>query len=234
MAPTHFGFSESKPTKKKGKKTSAHAYPMSTGAGTGTAYQMGYQLNPTVSLDETTDGSNSLTYSASSSQAGESTDSSLENLNLLLQDQDIHFQIARERIHDTEPTSNFNRGNSINTATDSLGYSDDDDEEGDLTAYAYSINAATTPVGSQPSDSHGHDGGGVSKRNRHTTTMKSSHFKSPVSAATSDLSCTGSNGTPNTPPPRHARKVISHDTEVWYAKWWMCGFTDALNLNTKC
>ena len=89
----------------------------------------------------------------------------------------------------------------------------------------------------QPSDSHGNDGGGFKKVEpspKGVTHKKTSSF-SPTSAIAPDLqSCSGSNSTPSTPPPRHsARKMMSHD-EVWYQKWWMCGFTDALNLNPKC
>ncbi len=65
--------------------------------------------------------------------------------------------------------------------------------------------------------------------------LSSSTNFSPTSINADLNSCTGSNGTLNTPPPRHSsKKSLSHDTEVWYQKWWMCGFTDALNLNPKC
>lgn len=91
----------------------------------------------------------------------------------------------------------------------------------------------------QPSDSYAHDGGSAfSKTGPSPKSINKVYKKFPVSSplsATADLnSCSaGSNGTPNTPPPRHsARKMMTHD-EVWYQKWWMCGFTDALNLNPK-
>lgn len=110
---------------------------------------------------------------------------------------------------------------------------------------------------SQPSDSFAHDGGSSYKSSSHGHGRGSVHvpapepsprnihhkhkklssaaFSSPQSISADLNSCAGSNGTPNTPPPRpSSKKSLSHDTEVWYQKWWMCGFTDALNLNPKC
>lgn len=63
-----------------------------------------------------------------------------------------------------------------------------------------------------------------------------SDFSSPTMVST-DISTPGSGSdrsgtpTPSTPPPRHVKKMSSDESEVWYQKWWMCGFTDALNLN---
>lgn len=62
-------------------------------------------------------------------------------------------------------------------------------------------------------------------------------FSSPACVASSDFSSGGGSGSSHTPssptPPRH-KKLPEEGTEMWYAKWWMCGFTDALNLNSKC
>ena len=63
-----------------------------------------------------------------------------------------------------------------------------------------------------------------------------SDFSSPTMVST-DVSTPGSGSersgtpTPSTPPPRHVKKMSADESEVWYQKWWMCGFTDALNLN---
>eukprot|EP00557_Chaetoceros_sp_GSL56_P014475 CAMPEP_0176484992 /NCGR_PEP_ID=MMETSP0200_2-20121128/4806_1 /TAXON_ID=947934 /ORGANISM="Chaetoceros sp., Strain GSL56" /LENGTH=277 /DNA_ID=CAMNT_0017881615 /DNA_START=841 /DNA_END=1674 /DNA_ORIENTATION=- len=63
-----------------------------------------------------------------------------------------------------------------------------------------------------------------------------SDFSSPTMVST-DISTPGSGSdrsgtpTPSTPPPRHVKKMSSDENEVWYQKWWMCGFADALNLN---
>lgn len=54
-------------------------------------------------------------------------------------------------------------------------------------------------------------------------------------ATSSTRSGTPTASTPSTPPPRHGKRMSAeeHDgVEVWYQKWWMCGFTDALNLNS--
>ena len=55
-------------------------------------------------------------------------------------------------------------------------------------------------------------------------------------ATSSTRSGTPTASTPSTPPPRHVKRMSAEDhdgVEVWYQKWWMCGFTDALNLNSS-
>jgi len=56
-------------------------------------------------------------------------------------------------------------------------------------------------------------------------------------ASNSTRSGTPTASTPSTPPPRHVKRMSAEDhdgvVEVWYQKWWMCGFTDALNLNRE-
>jgi len=146
----------------------------------------------------------------------------------------IHLMQKKEAMrYRNERGQNLSRGNS---AIDSLGYSDDDVSENDESMNISSWHNFHT-ISGQPSDSYGNDHGGFKKVEpspKGVTHKRNSSF-SPTSAMTPDLqSCSGSNSTPNTPPPRpSARKMMSHD-EVWYQKWWMCGFTDALNLNPKC
>jgi len=100
----------------------------------------------------------------------------------------------------------------------------------------------------QTSDSYAHDGGGQpkltsipatldSRRLSRISSDKSSYKNQPFSPGTmasSDvsLSSLGSNN-PSSPPPRYRRVSSDQATEVWYAKWWMCGFTDALNINSN-
>jgi len=96
--------------------------PTNTGAGMGTTYR----LDATTSVDETEDGNGSLTYSASSSQAGESTDSSLGDLGVLLEKEHQHHLTHDQRMkHGGANGGNFPRDKS--SGTDSLGYSEDDD-----------------------------------------------------------------------------------------------------------
>jgi len=85
--------------------------------------------------------------------------------------------------------------------------------------------------------------GSTSGRSTPTNTKnlktRKNSFHSPAGVASSDFSSGGGSGSSHTPssptPPRHAKKMMDKEgTEMWYAKWWMCGFTDALNLNSKC
>ena len=51
---------------------------------------------------------------------------------------------------------------------------------------------------------------------------------SPATVIQDGLDDSGSaSATPASPPPRYGKKI--EQTEVWYAKWWMCGFADAFN-----
>ena len=111
--------------RRKNKKSNPYQTPMSTGAGVGTTYR----LDPSTSMDNTEDGSVSLTYSVSSSQAGESTDSSIADLGVLLQmeaEQKHHLmqQQQAQRQRNSSLRRNFSREKSN---CDSLGYSDDDE-----------------------------------------------------------------------------------------------------------
>jgi len=159
----------------------------------------------------------SLTYS-SSSQAGESTDSEFDDDN--------------RRNHQNQEVSGY--------ASDSLKYSEDDE-----------------PYTGQTSDSNGNDGGcnrhimvfqnrqisdnssGGSRRTNIThskTKKKNKSKKEIISPATvlSDMSFSSGTNTGSSPPPRpYNRREITDATEVWYAKWWMCGFTDSLNINAN-
>lgn len=226
------GSSKFRRNRRKNKKSNPYHTPTSTGAGTGTAYQ----FSSTISVDDTEDGNGSLTYSASSSQAGESTDSSIIDTNgiflTLESEQKYHLmqqQKAQRLRHGNGGSSRSLRKE--NSAIDSLGYSDDDldcDESINFSSWN------TISGSGQQSDSHAHDGGGFNKcGNTPKSIANKQNDASPTSvAADINSCCAGSNGTPNSPPPRHdSRKKMSHHDEVWYQKWWMCGFTDALNLN---
>lgn len=264
------GLSKFKKNRRKNKKSPYHT-PTSTGAGIGTAYNIHNSSQNTSSTsmnsngcdDETNDGSVSFTYSASSSQAGESTDSSsIADVGVMLQLEKEHQHHIMQQQHAQRMRGqsghglqqqygnlnsqgshtqgrNFNREKS---GVDSLGYSDDEDNES-----VYQTNWTT--ISGQPSNSYAHDGGSSSYSKSGPSPKSITHKKngsatSPVSIAADLNSCAGSGSvsasggsgsasTPNTPPPRHsARKMMMGDnTEVWYQKWWMCGFTDALNLN---
>ena len=111
--------------RRKNKKNNPHHIPTSTGAGIGTAYQ----FDSATSTDYTEDGSGSLTYSASSSQTGESTDSSIIDVGIMLQlekENQYHLLQKKEAMRFKNGQQSLSRGNS---AIDSLGYSDDDDND---------------------------------------------------------------------------------------------------------
>jgi hypothetical protein len=250
-------------------------YQSPTNAATSTAASSQYTFgdgggSPELSgAAEFTDG-HSLTYSASSSQAGESTDSSLadiEFLRLVEREQQYHIsqkQTAQSFRRQDGSTGNgssssagFNRENSI--AADSLGYSDDGEYQnfqGMVAASghgnAHRSKTGTTSSG-QPSASNGHDGGARTSSNpkiifapaahsnptiksRSRTTATPSHKKTPHHSHSPTMVSTdiSNSGSTHTPPPRHVKRIgdDGNNNEVWYQKWWMCGFTDALNLNS--
>lgn len=202
-------------------------------------------LAPRASFDEDGhDGSVSLTYSASSSQAGESTDSSIADSSMFLEMEQQEHQLQKEQRNAQQircsPRDAAKEGSSV---ADSMTYSED--EEGRY--------YAQNDFPGQSSNSFGHDGGGfsddkkiffaaatgdyASHRRGRKSSSSSSHKQeslfSPKNVAASDSSF-GNNSNPSSPPPRHKRVISDQgSTEVWYAKWWMCGFTDALNLNSK-
>lgn len=193
----------SKVTNKRKSKSNPHHIPLSTGAGVGTGYP-----------SEVSDA-DSMTYSASSSQAGESTDSSSFDYGGFQ-----YLEKEQQRLRNNGMVGNYNRQNS---GVDSLGYSDDDFDGEPYQNYG-------TTIAGQPSDSYENDRRFYPKTSPSPKSI--THQKSPVSIAGDFHSSSGSTGTPNTPPPRHSsRKMTAQETEVWYQKWWMCGFTDALNLN---
>jgi len=177
----------------------------------------------------------SLTYS-SSSQAGESTDSSCDET-------ENRPKTHRERVksyHQRNPQRYGGMCREVSNAADSLNYSEDEES-----LYRQQEFLDTT---GQTSDSYAHDGGGQPKLTSIPATLdtrrlsrissdKSSYKNQPFSPGTmasSDvsLSSLGSNN-PSSPPPRYRRVSSDQATEVWYAKWWMCGFTDALNINSN-
>lgn len=82
------------------------------------------------------------------------------------------------------------------------------------------------------SSNRGPGGGGSFSRN------KKQQVASPSTMVSSDVSLSSSgthnnSNNPSSPPPRYRRVSPDQTTEVWYAKWWMCGFTDALNINSN-
>jgi len=195
----------------------------------------------------------SLTYS-SSSQAGESTDSSVsEGENR----PGTHSQRVKNyhQRNNSQQQQLPQRGGGgmmcreVSNAADSLNYSEDEES-----LYRQQHFMDTT---GQTSDSYGHDGGGHDiasqiygkltpipatldttrfSRTTHHKSSKPHHSQdySPNTMASSDVSL-GSMGSsnPSSPPPRHRPVNKELGTEVWYAKWWMCGFTDALNINSN-
>lgn len=238
---------------------------MGLGSTTGSTYTFDSSTDASVSTN-TNDGEGSLTYSASSSQAGESTDSSVAELYLLVENgresqQNQHLQkvIHAQGLHDSQlsPVPNGNRvatalerQNISNVSMSSFEYSQTDDDSAMPENYARIISGQ--PSGSQdhdgggmlftPADQGGEEDGRVTPRAIHSshhyyhsqsTPSNKSNGKrslnhSPATVAASELSH-GSCGTPHTPPPRHAKKISEDGTEVWYLKWWMCGFPDSLN-----
>lgn len=232
-----------------------------------------------------TDGSGSLTYSASSSvngsSAGESTDSSFADIMRVLDLDDsseLAAIMAKEGVSNADAmlmqqrtTSRRNRtGQTGASVTSSLNYSEDGESsisgEGGM---------PTQTTSGQPSDSGGPDGGGMggnimfqapsmpedgggrsSRGGSKSRTPKAGNASSlqrgggkprknvmPPSkterqSSLDDRSSSGSAATPTSPPPRampskksrsKGEKITDPDSEkVWYAQWWMCGFTDAL------
>jgi len=179
----------------------------------------------------------SLTYSASSSQAGESTDSSIAEFLLessALEKEQLLYLREKDLARRSRSGNLLREGSSV---ADSLNLSDDD-----------SIDIYNHPriITGQPSDSQGHDGGGFNdgatfkeaehyeygRRFRHPKrSSPRSHKKSmgrgvssPATVMTDGLDDSGSS-----PPPRYGKKIVDQQNEVWYAKWWMCGFADAFN-----
>lgn len=166
-----------------------------------------YRFDKSISADD----SESLTYSATSSQAGESTDSSVADLAALLQlekEQQHHImnlqnaqRLRRGKSSNGNASSNVNSilshvsnggGNGTNfrrekSGVDSLGYSDDDDFPEEHLQYS----DAWKTISGQPSDSYANDHGTSSSKygpSPKSITQKGSSlgFTSPT-AATADL-----------------------------------------------
>jgi len=197
------------------------------------------------SIDTENNDVNSLTYSASSSQAGESTDSSIADFTYLLEQQQHMLQqqnAQRSKHHHIHQRPRSGSGQFARE--NSLGYSDDtdyDDDQGPGQPSSSSEKIVFSPAShgeSRIKRVHRTNGTSTSTPNngKHLKSRVNS-FSSPAGVASSDFSSGGGSGSSHTPssptPPRH-KKVSEEGTEMWYAKWWMCGFTDALNLNSKC
>lgn len=86
---------------------------------------------------------------------------------------------------------------------------------------------------SQPSDSFGPDGGGFQDLgdNIHFAPADEPVKRKGHSKRKHSLKPKGEDDRqePSTPPPvpRNLRKTEEEEDEVWYAKWWMCGFADS-------
>lgn len=194
----------------------------------------------------------SLTYSASSSQAGESTDSSLayEETEKRLQKEQFQHRREMEMVKAFSATNSpVHSRNSFRTNTEFQSHSKQHHHEtpvfhrqssaaSESLNYSEASDAESYLVG-QPSDSR-HDQRFAYPQNDHTpvpasitrrswTTPNSTRPK--VSSSPSIVSDFSSINSGVSPPPRHAKKISSGEAEVWYQKWWMCGFTDALNFN---
>ena len=92
-------------------------------------------------------------------------------------------------------------------------------------------------INRQQSASQGNDGGydqsqnqramykSTPNQNKHKSKKSSNDSFSPTTVS-ADIS----NGSAHTPPPRHVKRLSADDNnELWYQKWWMCGFTDAFS-----
>lgn len=189
-------------------------------------------FDTSVENDIYEEGTGSLTYS-SSSQAGESTDSSISEMD----------SEAEQKVFQQQTSQRVEMHRKVSNTGDSLNYSEDDESS----IYRQQIRDTT----GQCSDSYGHDSGGYridSKLNSPPTsinkisrslsrmggknTSKKQAFSPTTTLVTSDVSLSSA-GTPSSPPPRYRPASSDQATEVWYAKWWMCGFTDALNINSN-
>lgn len=137
-------------------------------------------------------------------------------------------------------------------------YNDNVDEDAFLNKQLISDDLPQTITG-QPSNSHEHDGGSrvsmaIFERANPVSPKKNSNRKSPVSVAsgvskdksrrssnhnhspssydTNSSSKSKRNNTATTPPPRMPLQK-SPGKELWYNQFWMCGFADALNWDSK-
>lgn len=208
--------------------------------GGSTAYNFGDS-----SIDTDNNDGNSLTYSASSSQAGESTDSSIADITYFLEQQQHMLQQQNaQRLKHHNQRKSFSRENSLGYSTDTNDYSEQGPGQSSKSNEKIIFTAATHGESrvkrtSRPASNNGSGSGRSTPTNSKNMKSRASSFSSPAGVASSDFSSGGGSGSSHTPssptPPRHAKKMMDKEgTEMWYAKWWMCGFTDALNLNSKC
>lgn len=183
-------------------------------------------------LQQGKDDGLSFTYSASSassSQAGESTDSSITDSRLsgvLREDTSV---LHSHQPHQVRNSLHQRMGSAREIETvgssvaDSMTYSEDGGY------YSHSEQPG------QSSNGFGHDGGASITFTQATEDYNAQNQRKQSKSRNNEIL-----GSPKgvaaaaSPPPRHKRVVSDPGTEVWYAKWWMCGFTDALNLNSKC
>lgn len=226
----------------------------SRGGGGGTHYNFGMDS----SIDTDNYDGHSLTYSASSSQAGESTDSSIADVTYLLESQQhVPQQLNSQRIRQEQHQGQIpcisneishNRGRDCWDSSECFHYFDQGPGQTSNSNEKIIFSAASNNGSNhrmRKSSRPRKVAAESNMRQKHFTPIskkelnRPSSYSSPAAVASSDFSSGGGSGsmsshTPSSPtPPRHAKKKMTNEeaTEMWYAKWWMCGFTDALNLN---
>eukprot|EP00545_Synedropsis_sp_CCMP1620_P003390 CAMPEP_0119009282 /NCGR_PEP_ID=MMETSP1176-20130426/4256_1 /TAXON_ID=265551 /ORGANISM="Synedropsis recta cf, Strain CCMP1620" /LENGTH=269 /DNA_ID=CAMNT_0006961757 /DNA_START=178 /DNA_END=987 /DNA_ORIENTATION=- len=222
------------------------------------------------------DDNGSLTYSSAgssinsgaSSAAGESTDSSFSDIMRVLALQEGPELEALMKKEGLDPRTiakvKAKAAGDNSSVASSLNYSTDGES-------ALNGECVITTITGQPSDSHGHDGGGLGLvqeggpmtenivfapadpiDRKHRKGSRSSRSSSRSKQAKEKESKSNrpkpqpvpigspirprvrpSTAHPGTPPPAPRRGLELNESRcdedsLWYAKWWMCGFTDAL------
>jgi len=162
---------------------------------------------------------------------------------------DVRFEFFMDNTNRTLGASTTRKHRRKKSESDSLAYSSSSQTEGESSDSSVT-NEDDTKIArrirmlldddvysGQPTDSQ-NDGGPNRYVQRTNNTAQApildvQRRKLPATVAPSDMSSNSGN-TGLSPPPRHYRREITDTgTEVWYAKWWMCGFTDALNINSN-
>lgn len=200
------------------------------------------------------DGNGSLSYSASSSvqsSAGESTDSSFaEILHVLDMGEDAELMHLVSRGDDPNNQHPFKSAADIQCRSafsneanfcynKSAGHPSSSRSgrprpqtfTGQTSGSLGSDNPTFAPSNSQSQNNH-------SSRKSYTLENKTSpHFKPEIYQQLNKKIGIRSSRTSSSPAPRPRNSKLEHDDDpssnrqLWYSQWWMCGFTDALNLN---
>jgi len=202
------------------------------------------------------DGNGSLTYSASSSvqshsSTGESTDSSFaEILHVLDLDDDTDLMNLMTRADESESFAQHQHPFHIQRNSDFPFRSNNSLDVGPR----HPVDDDFRPISftGQPSGSHKPDGGGQGNIESPTFSSADSRkapIRKPFITAKKDMKSEinfqRSRNSANikrpssievrspVPKPRSVRNNDdqSNNRQLWYSQWWMCGFTDALNIN---